>query len=130
MNYDFLLRSLTHRLASPNMDNYHTEDFSPTVVSERIAQQQTMLAGAVYSFLWCAVIWATSHLGDSRVGDKPTGRHKSVNSATIYFHYIHYFHYIGTSSSVHLWYNGITNFVIRYTAVLTWCRHAPARRSV
>jgi len=31
------------------------------------------------------VISATSRLGDSQVGDKPTRRHESVNSATVYF---------------------------------------------
>jgi len=37
------------------------------------------------AFVRCAVISATSHLGDSQVGDKPTRRHESVNSATTYF---------------------------------------------
>jgi len=77
---------------------------------------------------WCAVMSATSHLGDSQVGDKPTRRHDNLFPA---FHFIFLGLYdIGTSTLVHLWYKGIINFVIRYTAALTWCRHTLARRSV
>jgi len=72
--------------------------------------------------LGCAVISATSHLGDSQVGDKPTRRHESVNSATTYFlYFIIYFRviryrYIHFGTSVVQRYH---KFWIRYTAALT-----------
>ena len=44
---DYVLSS--HRLASPNMNNYHAEHFAHGGV-KKIARQQAMLVGAVYSF--------------------------------------------------------------------------------
>jgi len=50
-----------------------------------------MFLNDMYRYMWgCAVISATSHVGDSEIGDKPprrqqTRRHESVNSATTYF---------------------------------------------
>ena len=78
--------------------------------------QRISIWGSASMLSFCMTVWVCGHLGDKLF---PAFRYVFL-SLKISAHPLRY---------ICMWHNGIINFVIWYTAALTWCRHTSARRS-